>query len=54
MLLRGEQQLAAHLERESRLLYVVYGDARDTLSEPRPPRIVTRNFVVKFTRLFRF
>ena len=26
MLLRGEQQLAAHLERELRLLYVVYGD----------------------------
>lgn len=26
MLLRGEQQLAAHLERELRLLYAVYGD----------------------------
>ena len=26
MLLRGEQQLAAHLERELRLLYVAYGD----------------------------
>ncbi len=35
-------------------LYVVYGDARDTLSESRPPALVSRNFVVKFTRLFRF
>jgi hypothetical protein len=35
-------------------LYVVYGDARDTLSESRLPALATRSFVVKFTRLFRF
>jgi hypothetical protein len=35
-------------------LYVVYGDARDTLSESRLPTLATRSFVVKFTRLFRF
>ena len=35
-------------------LFVVYGDARDTLSDSRLPALSTRSFVVKFTKLFRF
>jgi len=35
-------------------LFVVYGDSRDTLSTSTVPSLVTRSFVVKFTRLFRF
>ena len=35
-------------------LFVVYGDARDTTSTSTVPALVTRSFVVKFTRLFRF
>jgi hypothetical protein len=35
-------------------LFVVYGDARDMLSDSRLPALATRSFVIKFTRLFRF
>ena len=35
-------------------LFVVYGDARDTLSDSRLPALTARTLVVKFTRLFRF
>jgi hypothetical protein len=35
-------------------LFVVYGDARDSLATLGLPALTTRSFVVKFTRLFRF